>query len=201
LSRLDIIVTNTVPFALYFLTSPESAARQPKVDAMRATATILFSLLACCLAVQIGSTGCSSRVETAVAESDSTLTYPSRSPDGPRATITFCRKISKKTGKLIGEGRVFTAGDKVKVRAIVELENAVSHAGRDLMFHLVWIGPNQKEFFTKRIDHAVNDSSGPLKSTISIHPDKRPPGLYRLRVYLFRELIAEKTFELRAATD
>ena len=37
-----------------------------------------------------------------------------------------------------------------------------------------------------------------LKSSISTPPGKRDPGTYSLQVYLFRELIAEKSFQLRA---
>jgi hypothetical protein len=145
--------------------------------------------------------GCSSRVETPVADADSTLVYAPKQADGVTATITLCRKVGSKTGKRFGVGRVFTLGEKAKVRALIDLENPFALGERDLMFHLVWLGPNDREFYTKRIDYTPSDSSATLKSTISIPPDRRDPGDYALQVYLFRELIAEKRFRLRAAAE
>jgi hypothetical protein len=63
---------------------------------------------------------------------------------------------------------------------------------RELMFHLVWIGPNDREFYTKRIDFDATETPARLVNSISIPPSRRTPGRYTLRVYLFRELIAEK---------
>jgi hypothetical protein len=133
-----------------------------------------------------------------VAAADSTLVYAGKEPGAPTATITLCRRISKKTGKLIGAGQVFTIKEKAKVRALVEIENPEGLGERELMFHLVWLGPGGKSFHKKRIDYAPNDSLATLKSSVSIYPGKREPGSYTLQVYLFRELIAEKRFELRA---
>ena len=141
-------------------------------------------------------TGCSSRIETPVTEADSTIVYPAKNADGIAAKITLFRKMNKKTGKLIGEGTVFTIREKEKIRALIELENRFVYGDRELMFHLDWIGDNGKSFYRKQIDFSPNDSSSTIKTSISIPPDRRQPGNYILRIYLFRELIAEKKFEL-----
>jgi hypothetical protein len=105
--------------------------------------------------------------------------------------------VGRKTGKRIGEGTVFTIMDKAKVHALFDLENRKFFADNEMMFHAEWIGPNGKSFYRKRIDLLPNDSSSTLKSSISITPEKRLPGNYLVRFFLFRELIAEKKFELR----
>lgn len=145
--------------------------------------------------------GCSSRVETPTVLSDSTLAYSSKSPGGVDATITLCRKVGSKSGKRYGAGQVFTIGEKSKVRALIDLENVRALGDRDLMFHVVWLGPGDDRLYKKRIDYTPDDSSTTLSSSISIPPDRREPGDYKLRVYLFRELIAEKPFELRAPAE
>jgi len=64
------------------------------------------------------------------------------------------------------------------------------------MFHIDWLDSSGNSLFKKRIDLTTNDSSTTLTSSINISPDKRQPGNYSLRVYLYRELIAEKKFKL-----
>ena len=136
--------------------------------------------------------GCSSRVETAVTTADSTIIYPSKTGRGIEARITFFRKKSRKTGKLIDEGKVFTIRQNRKLRALIELEN---YENQELMLHLEWIGPEQKPFLRKQL-HLLPGDTTSIRSSISISPEKRQAGKYMLRVYLFRELIAEKEFEL-----
>lgn len=152
---------------------------------------ILIALL------QIVNSGCSSRDEIPVITSDSTIMYPAKKTDGINAEITLCKSISKKTGKRVGAGMVFTLGEKENVRAFADLENVIFDNNRDLMFHLVWIGPDGNSFYAKRIDLTTSDTSSTINSSIAISPEKRQPGKYLLQLYLFRELIAEKRFELR----
>jgi len=141
--------------------------------------------------------GCSSRNETPTTSEDSTIVYSSKQPDGVNVNITLCRKVGKKTGKRISEGTIFTIMDKAKVYALFDLENRKLFMDKEMMFHAEWIGPNGKSFYRKRIDLLLDDSSSTLKSSISITPEKRQPGSYIVRFFLFRELIAEKKFELR----
>lgn len=144
------------------------------------------------------STGCGNRIETPVSTTDSTIVYPPKNAGDITARITFYRKISKQTGKRIDEGTVFTIKEKRNIRALVDIENRPFYNNSDLMFHFDWIGENGKSIFKKRIDLLPDDSSTKLISSISISPDARQPGKYTLKVYLFRELIAEKNFELLA---
>jgi len=141
--------------------------------------------------------GCSSRNETPTTSEDSTIVYSPKQPDGVSAIITLCRKVGRKTGKRIGEGTVFTIMEKAKVHAFFDLKNRKYFSDKEMMFHAEWIGPNGKSFYRKRIDLLPDDSTSTLKSSISITPEKRQAGNYIVRFFLFRELIAEKKFELR----
>ena len=162
----------------------------------RASATTI--LMTTLILALFAAAGCGSRAETGVAGDDGTLLHPSKSGEGITAKITLCRKFGKKSGKPIGAGTVFTTGEKAKVRALVELENAFALGKRELMFHLVWVGPDDKKFYKKMYLLSPEEETARIKSSISIPPDRREPGVYTLRVYLFRELLAEKRFELRA---
>ena len=141
--------------------------------------------------------GCSSRNETPTTSEDSTIVYSPKQPGGITAKITLCRKVGKKTGKRIGAGTVFIIKDKAKVHCFFDLENRKTFADKEMMFHAEWIGPDGKSFYRKRIDLFPDDSSSTINSSISITPEKRQPGNYIVRFFLFRELIAEKRFELR----
>ena len=149
------------------------------------------------ISILLFNTGCSSRNDLPVTLADSTIAYPAKSADDISAKITLCRNISKKTGKQMGVGSLFTIRENESVRAIVDLENIFKTSNRELMFHLDWINENGNSVFLKRIDLSADDSSFTLISSLSISPEKRQPGEYNFRVYLFRELIAEKKFKLR----
>lgn len=148
------------------------------------------------LALFIAVSSCSSRLETPVTEGDSTITYPSKKANDISARITLCRKVDKKTGERIGTGSVFTLREKANLRAYVDLENCNSYGDKELMFHFDWIGPNGKTFYLKRFDLAPGDSTSTISSSVSISPEAREEGDYKLRIYYFRELIAEKEFEI-----
>lgn len=141
-------------------------------------------------------TGCSSRQQEAVITADSTFVYLPKKADDISAKITFYRKLSKKTGKPLDATTSFAISEKESVRALVELENRFAIPGRELMFHLDWVGPDGSSFYLKPINLAAADSSKTLNSGISVSPETRQPGEYLLRVYYFRELIAEKKFTL-----
>lgn len=155
--------------------------------------TIILSLTAL---VQFLFYNCSDRLETPTIEKDSTIVYPSKSENGIDARITFCEKISKKTGRLINPGNVFSIKENEKVTAVINLTNRDYHRDKELMFHVDWLDSNNNSLFKKRIDLDRNDSAAVLTSTLGISPGKRQPGLYSFRVFLFRELIAEKKYVL-----
>ncbi len=161
---------------------------------LRANGTLILALCVVAVVAVVG--GCADRQEVPVAQADSTLVYTSLDPEGPSAKITLCRKFGSKSGKPIGRGLEFTIGEKSKVRALVEFEKLPENPPMDLSFHLVWIRQDGKEFYTKRIDMAPDEIESSIKTSVSIKPGRREPGSYRLLVYLYRELIAEKRFTL-----
>ena len=146
--------------------------------------------------LQIFLTFCSDRVETPSEGKNSTTTYRSKTASGIEASIVFCEKIKSQAGEPVNEGTVFILNNDSKVYAIVNLKNRELNTDKDLMFHIDWLDSTGNSFFKKRIDLTADDSSSTLMSLINISPDRRGPGKYSLRVYLFRELIAEKNFEL-----
>lgn len=140
---------------------------------------------------------CSSREYCPSIEQDSTIVYKSSNPDGINSKITLCRKVGKKTGKRIGTGTNFTIKKNEKVIAFIDLENRENFMDENLVFHTEWIDLNGKTIFRKQIDLSANDPASTLKSSISIPPGKREPGKYLIRLFLYRELIAEKWFYLK----
>ena len=149
----------------------------------------------------LAAAGCTSRSENPVAGPDSTLAYPARKPGAVDATITLCREVSKKSGKRLGAGQVFTIKDGARVLALVDLENEYALGQRELDLHLVWLDPSGKPIFVKRETYTPGDEPATVRSAVSIAPEKRDPGRYMFRVYLFRELIAEKPFRLRSEAE
>jgi hypothetical protein len=139
---------------------------------------------------------CSDRVEIPSYGENSTIIYRSKSADGIEASLTFCKGISKKTGKPIKADTVFTINEKAKVYSLVQLSNWKFNKDRELMFHIDWLDSTGNSLYKKRIDFTPSDSSSGFISSISVSPEKRKPGEYQVCLYLFRELIATKYFRL-----
>ena len=144
----------------------------------------------------LSSSGCSSRKDEPVVLNDSTIVYPSKNQTGILPKVTFSNKISKKTGKPIKPGIIFKLQDQAKLYASLDLEKQIKDGDRDLMIHIDWLDSIGNSFYKKRIDISPSDSSSTITSSISITPEKRRTGNYLVRIYLFRELIAEKYFQL-----
>lgn len=140
--------------------------------------------------------GCASREESPVKLDDSTVVYPSKYENGILAKITLANKINKKTGKPKKGGTVFRLEEKSKLFAAADLENKLYNYQQNLMFHIDWLDSSGNSFYKKRIDISPEDSVNSIISSISTAPQKRKAGNYIVRVYLFRELIAEKKFRL-----
>lgn len=64
-----------------------------------------------------------------------------------RADITLARKVSRKTGRPIGEGDEFRIGPHSYVNALVDFQGVRS--GRTYVVHLAWIAPDGGELFRK----------------------------------------------------
>jgi hypothetical protein len=139
---------------------------------------------------------CSDRENAPVTLEDSTIIYPSKSEDGINIKITFSNKISRKSKKPLNVDSVFNIRKKAKVYATVELINYKSQIHNGLSFHIDWLDSTGNSFYKKRIDISPSKTASKFSSSISISPKKRDPGEYKVRIYLFRELIAEKKFEL-----
>ncbi len=142
-------------------------------------------------------TGCSSREKKPVVNADSTIVFPAKNINDISASITLCRRISKSTGEKIGEGTVFSIMENSNLRSYIDFENLTFPDNRALMFHIDWVSvASGKSVYQKRIDLSPNDSLQTINSSISISPETREAGKYILRLFYFRELIAEKHFEL-----
>ncbi len=142
--------------------------------------------------------GCPGRKDIPVVAGDSTVVYPAKEDDGVSASITYYHKKSKKTGKMLGVGNEFNVSKKGRLRANIDIGKLYD---RKLIFHIDWIGPNGRSLFKKKIEVLPEDSLSAFESSISISSEKRNPGKYSLRVYYFRELIAEKAFELKPEAE
>jgi hypothetical protein len=137
--------------------------------------------------------GCASRERTPVTLKDSTIFYPAKFEKVLFKGISLSNKISKKTGRSIKPGIVFKLDDKAKLYA--SIENVFSKSNVS-MLHVDWIDSKGNSFYRKRIDIYPEDSLLLISSAISISTQKRDTGTYSVRFYLYRELFAEKKFQL-----
>ncbi len=104
-------------------------------------------------------------------------------------------KLKREDGSA-GEEHSFEIEEGARVQATVRLDNVYARGKRPLMIHFVWTNPAQKRVFKRMVEYMPNDSTQSLTSSLSITPTKRSAGHYSLQVFLFREQIAEKSFEL-----
>lgn len=105
-------------------------------------------------------------------------------------------KLRGPNGKPLEE-RAFDIEEGARVQATVRLENVYARGKRPLWIHFVWLNPERKRVFKRMVEYVPNDSTQTLTTSLSITPTKRSAGPYSLQVFLFREQIAEKAFELR----
>jgi len=119
----------------------------------------------------------------------------SKSDSTNSSGVTFFRRIDNKTGAQIGKGTSFTIMEDGRVHAAIDIKKYLSKKDRDIMLHFDWINPDGYSFYQRREDVAV-DSSTVVNSSISLSPNSRKEGVYKLRVYLYRKLILEDSFEL-----
>lgn len=144
---------------------------------------------------------CAERNSTPVLMPDSTIVYPAKDSNDISAKITFSRYFGQKTGRQWGLTSVFPVKEDENVYAVVELDNRIKNLDRDLLFHLDWLRPDGQSVYLKEAILPAGDSTCALESSVSSSPSLRQPGKYSLRVYLFRELIAEKYFEYRDESE
>lgn len=154
-----------------------------------------FTIILSCFVTSfiIFTSGCSTRESKPIVLADSTLYYQSTIEKENFNGILLANKISKKTGKPIKPGTTFKLDEKAKLYAVIE--NNFSK-DRKLMFHIDWLDSRGNSLYRKQVDIAPKDSISTIASSISLSPRKRFQGNYTVRLYLFRELIAEKNFRL-----
>ncbi len=140
-------------------------------------------------------TGCWSRNDKPDIDENGLSIYTPKNSEDVSTRITLCKKISKRTGKPLKVGNIFGIKENDFLRAFIEIENRYQTKG-DLLFHALWIGPDGKSFFLKETVLTPADSTSSFVSSISLSPNFRQPGEYLLRLYHFRELVAEKKFLL-----
>jgi hypothetical protein len=140
---------------------------------------------------------CSSRRQDPILTENNTKVYPAKDSNGISAQITLYKKIGKTTGRKIGVGNEFTIRDRANVFAEINIKTHQKQNRNGAMFHLEWLDASEKSIYRKQILLSKNDTSKLIQSSISVSPDKRLPGQYSLRLYYFRELIAEKDFTLK----
>ena len=139
--------------------------------------------------------GCSSRLEPVLNESGGSVSYSAKDTSGINTSIVLYKEIDAASGRPVS-AKAFMTGEKSKVYASVKILNRKYHPGEDLMLHIDWIDPEGNSLFKKREDILSGDTTSELKSAISIQPGRRDTGQYKMRIYLFRELIAEENFSL-----
>lgn len=167
---------------------------------MNKSAKKYFNIIFICISVTYlyFISGCASREAKPIILNDSTLYYPSTFEKENFNGILLANKISKKTSKPIKQGTIFKLDEKAKLYAVIPNDFSKD---KTLMFHIDWIDPGGNSFYRKQIDISPEDSIDKLMSSISLSPQKRSQGYYTVRLYLFRELIAEKNFRLLDSTN
>jgi hypothetical protein len=158
-----------------------------------------FSFIVFIVAVAILQTGCSSREKQGIMNDEQTVLYSSKKENGLNVQVFVGRRMNKNSPAPFFCGPTFPLGKNERIHAMVEIDNHEKHIGKEHMFHLEWIRPDNIRFFRKYEQLTVSDSTMSFSSSVSA--DGREPGKYTVRVYHFRELIAEKYFTLVPAKE
>ena len=112
------------------------------------------------------------------------------------AEITLCKAFVN--DKKIGVSTNFAIGKNNKVSAIFDLDNCLAFGDKEqLHFKVSWVGVDGKKFYSKRFNFKAKEAKKTLLSTISIPPNKREQGKYKVQLYLFNQVISESDFILK----
>ncbi len=123
---------------------------------------------------------------------DSAKVFPSDKSKQISAQIEFVKKKDKKDDN----GDVFMIKDKAKARASINFLNGNLYQGKELSGNIMWVDAKDSIVYDKSFHFSPSDTISEIKSAISINKESRQPGKYKLKVYLFSNLIGEKPFEL-----
>ena len=157
--------------------------------------------LLCFLVMILIFSGCANVMEKPEITENSTQVYSLKDGNKVVDSISFCRKVDRENGELIGEGNEFIIMNEGRVQAIVSLSDFIQNSNKPSMFHFDWISASGYTTYLRQVDYIPNDSVDFIRSSISLNPDIRSPGEYKLRIYYFREMIAEKNFILLPEFD
>ena len=158
--------------------------------------------------------------------SDEALSTAAQDGPGFQAELTLCRKVSRRSGRPIGESDQFLARKKSYVNAVLTCEEV--QPDRPYVVHLVWVKPDGKELYRRYAEVVQNaNPEGGRRTVISwldaedLHKIKRDTvmsenssftlntrlntslkkerdaGQWEMRVYLDRRFLLSRAFELQ----
>jgi hypothetical protein len=113
-----------------------------------------------------------------------------------QAEIILYRKVDRTTGELIDVGDEFEIREKGNVRALILKKEKSILKDHELRLRVDWLGSDSNSCYRKDIILYPGDSLTDISSSIGIPSDKRTPGNYRLQLWLYDTIVAEKEFGL-----
>lgn len=143
--------------------------------------------------------GCARFLDQPVQSDEFTKVFPQKMDNALVGELFLYRKIDKASGEPIGEGHIFTRMEKSRIQTKLLLKKDDLLENKTALVHFDWIGPDGKSFYIKQVELLITDSSMEALSSISLSPETRDEGQYKLHVYLFRERILEKSFSVVSA--
>ncbi len=112
------------------------------------------------------------------------------------ADISLGKKYNKEKNIPSDTGNIFMLNDKAKIYAGIKLLNKNLYPKQSLVINIDWCDSHDSSFYSKRISFSPYDESAEIKSSISINNNSRQPAKYKLKIFLYSNLIGEKSFEL-----
>lgn len=111
--------------------------------------------------------------------------------------LVLASSINNETGETIGEGTEFIIMNDGWIEASLDLSEYFHGNSKDLMIHLDWVNEKGTSFYKKK--QILVKNSTKVNTAVSISPELREAGDYKLNVYAFRELIVSEKFTLLSA--
>ena len=145
--------------------------------------------------------GCTTRYKTPEITPNSTHIFKPKGDQAICTDILLSTLVSKKSPKPLFPLDTFPLIENKILRSFIYVDRQHTTENQPLDFHVDWINPKGVSIFCKQYQLNPNDSASLITSSISLNPDVRMAGNYKLRVYLFRELIAEKPFVLQTEEE
>jgi hypothetical protein len=138
--------------------------------------------------------GCTTRQSEPILTENNTIYYTPKDSMQVKVSVELGRKFLKATRQPIFTGQHFPVAKDETVHAWVDLDMPDELSNAEQVFHIQWVGIHGDDLYTKEFNLRMDDTASVLYS--SIFTEGREQGNYNLRIYYFRELIAEKHFYL-----